>query len=238
MQENKEVIKLQAITKSYGTNTVLNNINLQVKQGELIIIRGKSGVGKSTLLKILGFLETPDSGSVKLFGKDITQLNDSQRSDLRLKNIGFVFQAFNLLPSLTVQENIELPLALASVKKNQRTQRITELLNYFQLEHLSQRFPENLSGGEKQRIAIIRALANNPKIIVADEPTSSIDDENTQLLMNLLNNINKNQQVTIIMTTTDLYEKYPTNKDFLLKDAQLQQTPPQEIASSKIVTAK
>ena len=228
MLSDNYIVELSDVHKSFGPTNVLKGINLTVKQGDFICIRGKSGVGKSTLIKILGFLETPDAGTVKLFGKDITKLNDSQRSELRLKNIGFAFQFFNLLPTLTVQENIELPLALASVKKNQRQQRITELLNYFQLEHLAERFPENLSGGEKQRIAIIRALANNPKILIADEPTSSIDDENTELLMNLLTNINKTENLTVIMTTTDLYEQYPTTKDFLLKDAQLQRTQPKK----------
>jgi putative ABC transport system ATP-binding protein len=218
-------IELSDVHKSFGPTNVLKGINLQIKQGDFICIRGKSGVGKSTLIKILGFLESPDGGIVKLFGKDITKLNDAQRSELRLKNIGFAFQFFNLLPTLTVQENIELPLALASVKKSQRQQRIMELLNYFHLEHLAPRFPENLSGGEKQRIAIIRALANNPKILIADEPTSSIDDENAELLMNLLTSINKNQNLTVIMTTTDLYEKYPVSQDLLLKDAKLQPTP-------------
>ena len=228
MLSDNYIVELSDVHKSFGSTNVLKGINLKVKQGDFICIRGKSGVGKSTLIKILGFLETPDAGTIKLFGKDITKLNDSQRSELRLKNIGFAFQFFNLLPTLTVQENIELPLALASVKKNQRQQRITELLNYFQLEHLAERFPENLSGGEKQRIAIIRALANNPKILIADEPTSSIDDENTELLMNLLTNINKTESLTVIMTTTNLYEQYPTTNDFLLKDAQLQQTPPKK----------
>jgi putative ABC transport system ATP-binding protein len=233
MQDDNYVIELNAVTKSFGQNTVLNNINLKVSPGEFIIIRGKSGVGKSTLLKILGFLETPDTGSIRLFGKDVTKMNDNQLSELRLKNIGFVFQFFNLLPSLTVQENIELPLSLAGVKKDQRKQRVTELLNYFQLERLAERFPDNLSGGEKQRIAIIRALSNNPKMIIADEPTSSIDDENIDLLMSLFSNIAKNQGVTVVMTTTDLYENYSAaTSDYLLKDGQLKQNCNEHVIST------
>jgi ABC-type lipoprotein export system ATPase subunit len=169
----------------------------------------------------LAFLEAPDKGCVKLFGKEVSKLDDTQRSNLRLKNVGIVFQFFNLLPSLTVQENIELPLVLASVKKAERKQRTAELVNYFGLQQLTERYPDNLSGGEKQRIAIIRALANKPKIILADEPTSSIDDENEQLLTNLLNDINKNQNVTIIMTTTNLCDKLPSATNYLLKDAKL-----------------
>ncbi|MEM2045831.1 MAG: ATP-binding cassette domain-containing protein, partial [Candidatus Bathyarchaeia archaeon] len=135
--------------------------------------------------------------------------------------IGFIFQFFNLIPTLTVLENIELPLALAGVKKQERIKRAQELLQYFELSNLAQRFPETLSGGEKQRIAVIRALINNPKIILADEPTSSIDEENSNLLINLLKKINTEKNVTILLTTTDLYEKLPTTRDYILKDGRL-----------------
>jgi putative ABC transport system ATP-binding protein len=200
---------------------VLKDVNLNVKEGDFVSIRGKSGVGKTTLLKIIGLLEAPDKGEVKILGRAASSLSDDEKSDLRLHNIGFVFQFFNLIPSLTVLENIELPLALAGVGKQERRRRIRELLQHFGLTSLADRFPETLSGGERQRIAIIRALANSPKIILADEPTSSIDEENTQLVMELLNKINRERKVTIILTTTDLYEKLPTNRDYLLRDYQL-----------------
>jgi putative ABC transport system ATP-binding protein len=215
------LIELSGIYKRYGAIEVLKNINLTVKEGDFISIRGKSGVGKTTLLKIIGLLEIPDKGEVKLLGRKVNGLSDDEKSELRLHQIGFVFQFFNLIPSLTVLENIELPLALAGIDKHKRRQRVHELLEYFGLTSLEERFPETLSGGERQRIAIIRALVNNPKIILADEPTSSIDDENSQLLMDLLNKINKEKKVTIIMTTTDLYEKLPTNRDFILKDGHI-----------------
>jgi putative ABC transport system ATP-binding protein len=215
------LIELSGIYKRYGAIEVLKNINLTVKEGDFISIRGKSGVGKTTLLKIIGLLEMPDKGEVKLLGRKVNGLSDDEKSELRLHKIGFVFQFFNLIPSLTVLENIELPLALAGIDKHKRRQRAHELLEYFGLTSLEGRFPETLSGGERQRIAIIRALVNNPKIILADEPTSSIDDENSQLLMDLLNKINKERKVTIIMTTTDLYEKLPTNRDFILKDGHI-----------------
>ena len=215
------LIELSNICKRYGTIEVLKNINLTVKKGDFISIRGKSGVGKTTLLKIIGLLETPDKGEVKLLGRNVNGLSDDEKSELRLHYIGFVFQFFNLIPSLTVLENIELPLALAGIDKHKRRKRARELLEYFGLISLEERFPETLSGGERQRIAIIRALVNNPKIILADEPTSSIDDENSQLVMDLLSKINKERKVTIIMTTTDLYEKLPTNRDFILKEGHL-----------------
>lgn len=215
------LIELSNVWKRYGITEVLKNINLKVEEGEFIAVRGKSGVGKTTLLKIIGFLEQPDKGEVKLFGKPINNLNDNEKSELRLHNIGFIFQFFNLIPSLTVLENIELPLALAGMKKQQRRKKAYELLEYFDLTNLANRFPETLSGGERQRIAIIRALANNPKLILADEPTSSLDNENSELLIRLLTKINREKRVTIILTTTDLYEKLPTTKDYILKDGYL-----------------
>ena len=211
------MIELLNISKRYGTTQVLRDINLAVKEGEFISIRGKSGVGKTTLLKIVGLLEMPDKGEVKLFGRAVNGLSDDEKSELRLHHIGFVFQFFNLIPSLTVLENIELPLALAGIDKYERRQRVNELLEYFGLTSLAERFPDTLSGGERQRIAVIRALANSPKLILADEPTSSLDDENSQLLMELLEKINREKRVTIILTTTDLYERLPTDRDFVLK---------------------
>ncbi len=215
------MIELLNISKRYGATQVLRGVNLAVRQGEFISIRGKSGVGKTTLLKIVGLLETPDEGEVKLLGRTVNGLGDDGKSELRLHHIGFVFQFFNLIPTLTVLENIELPLALAGIGKHERRRRACELLEYFGLTGLAERFPETLSGGERQRIAIIRAIANSPKIILADEPASSLDDENSKLLMELLKKINRERKVTILMTTTDLYEALPTNRDFMLKDGRL-----------------
>jgi len=220
----RKMIELDNVWKSYSTSEVLKGLNLIANERDFISIRGKSGVGKSTLLRIIGLLESPDKGSVKLFGKSVTRLDDEKKSSLRLHSMGFIFQFFNLIPSLTVLENIELPLALAGVKKIERKRRAMELLNHFDLANLADRFPPTLSGGEKQRTAIIRALTNNPKIILADEPTSSLDDENSALLMELLSQINKERSTTIVLTTTDLYEKLPTNKNYVLKEGRLQET--------------
>jgi len=224
MQSEQSIIELIGVGKRYSATAVLKEIDFAINEGEFVSIRGKSGVGKTTLLKIIGFLEPPDEGEVKLLGKTVHKLNDGEKSNLRLNYIGFVFQFFNLIPSLTVLENIELPLALAAVGKSARRERAMELLHYFDLKSLAERFPESLSGGERQRVAVIRALANNPKIILADEPTSSIDDENSELLMNLLSSINREKKVTIILTTTDLYEKLPVNRDYLLKEGHLHKT--------------
>jgi ABC-type lipoprotein export system ATPase subunit len=219
------MIELENVWKRFGSTEILKGINLTVNEGDFVCIRGKSGVGKSSLLKIIGFLDTPDEGKVKVLGKEIHELSDGEKSKMRLNSVGFVFQFFNLIPSLTVLENIELPLALAAVKKSKRQQRALELVDYFGLTNLADRFPDSLSGGERQRIAVIRALSNNPKIILADEPTSSIDDENSAFLMNLLSNINREKKVTIILTTTDLYEPLPVNTNYMLKDGKLEKHP-------------
>lgn len=218
------MIKLSNIWKKYSAIDVLKGLSLTAKETDFISIRGKSGVGKSTLLRIIGLLEAPSEGNVKLFGKNVNGLNDDQKSALRLHSIGFIFQFFNLIPSLTVLENIELPLALAGTKKQERKKKALELLKYFDLASLAKRFPGTLSGGERQRIAIARAMTNNPKIILADEPASSLDDENSVLLMELLSQINKERDATIILTTTDLYEKLPTNKNYILKEGRLHKT--------------
>jgi len=218
------MIELDNVWKSYGTSDVLKNLNLVANENDFISIRGKSGVGKSTLLRIIGLLEPPSKGEVKLFGRRVNGVSDEQKSDLRLHSIGFIFQFFNLIPSLTVLENLELPLALAGVKKQERKKKASELLHYFDLTNFAGRFPASLSGGERQRIAILRALTNNPKIILADEPTSSLDDENSNLLMKLLSQINRERSATIILTTTDLYEKLSTTRDYLLKDGHLHET--------------
>jgi len=217
------LIELSNVWKKYGATEILRDLNLRVKEGEFVSIRGKSGTGKTTLLKIIGLLEPSDEGKVRLFGKTVNGLSDDEKSNVRLHHIGFVFQFFNLIPSLTVMENIELPLALSGITKQERKQKARHLLKYFDLINLAERFPETLSGGERQRIAIIRALANNPKIILADEPTSSIDNENSNLLLNLLNLINRENKVTIILTTTDLHEGLPTGRDYMLKDGRLEE---------------
>jgi putative ABC transport system ATP-binding protein len=223
MQKDEFLVELINVHKSYGLTEVLKGVNLTIKQGDFVSIRGKSGVGKTSLFKIMGLLDSPNLGTVNIFGKDASKLNDDQKTDLRLKQMGLVFQFFNLLPSLTVLENIELPMALVGTKKRQRRERANELLKFFDITKLAERYPENLSGGERQRIAIIRALVNYPAMLLADEPTSSLDDENSALLIDLLNKIRKEQKVAILLTSTDLYEKLPTTKDYMLREGQIRQ---------------
>ncbi len=218
---HKKIIELIEVSKTYGSAIVLKDVNLHVQAGEFISIRGKSGVGKTNLFKIMGLLASPSSGSVRLFGKNVASLKEAEKADLRLNRLGLIFQFFNLLPSLTVLENIELPMALAGLNKRDRRERGLELLRYFGLEHLAERSPEGLSGGEKQRVAVIRALVNEPAILLADEPTSSLDDENSALLIDLLGKVSVERGVAVVMTTTDLYDRFPTCKDFVLREGRL-----------------
>jgi putative ABC transport system ATP-binding protein len=222
MQNKEKVIELNRISKAYGSAVVLDGVDLTVTQGEFVVIRGKSGVGKTSLFKILGMLNKPDIGTVRLFGKNIQALKDAEKADLRLRQLGLVFQFFNLLPTLTVLENVELPMALAGVKKPVQRARALELLGYFGLEGFAERFPEGLSGGERQRVALIRALVNSPRLLLADEPTSSLDDENVKLVMDMLCRINADGKVAVVVTTTDLYEPFPASSDYVLRRGRLE----------------
>ncbi len=221
-EEAVKAVKLMNVWKAYNEGEfVLKGVNLEVEVGSFISIRGKSGVGKSTLLRIIGLMDQPTRGKVFILGRDSSRMDDEEASRIRLNHIGFVFQFFNLIPSLTVLENIELPMALAGVDKDSRRKRAIGLLERFELERLADRFPNQLSGGEQQRIAVLRALANNPDIILADEPTASLDEENSQLLIDLFKEINREYLVTIILTTVSHEEKLPTNRDYILKNGKI-----------------
>ncbi|MEM1915468.1 MAG: ABC transporter ATP-binding protein [Candidatus Nezhaarchaeales archaeon] len=215
------LMELLNISKSYGQVKVLRSVTLKIRRGDFILIRGKSGAGKTTLLKIMGLMERPDSGELLISGRNVSGLSDEEMSRIRLHDIGFVFQFFNLIPSLTVLENLELPLALAGVGRDERKRRALQLLDYFELRGLANRFPATLSGGERQRVAIARALINNPKIVLADEPTSSLDEENSMLVIDLLTKVNEERGLAIVMTTTDLHENVPANRDYVLKNGLL-----------------
>ncbi|MEM2373476.1 MAG: ABC transporter ATP-binding protein [Thermoproteota archaeon] len=217
-----KAIKLMDVWKAYNPNDpVLKGVNLEVEVGSFISIRGRSGSGKSTLLRIIGLIDQPTRGKAIILGNDSSKMKCEEASQLRLKHIGFVFQSFNLIPSLTVFENIEIPLALAGVKKDARRRRVMELLESFEMLKFADRYPNQLSGGEQQRVAVLRALANNPDIILADEPTSSLDEENSELLIELFKRINKEELVTIIITTVSREEVLPTHHDYLLKNGKL-----------------
>ena len=196
------------LTKIYSddqssTFKALDAVSFEVSEPEILGISGPSGSGKTTLLSIIGLLEPPTTGKLMLFGKNTGTLDDSQLSQMRLHEIGMIFQEHNLLPALTVHENIELPLRLAKLPKNHRDDRIIELLEIVSLGGLGDRYPSQLSRGQRQRVAAVRAFANNPRIVLADEPTSDLDKENAHILLNYLNFLYKEKSTTIIFAATD-----------------------------------
>jgi putative ABC transport system ATP-binding protein len=199
-----EIIKLQNIEKSYqiaGSKVdVLKGINLEIEKGEFLALMGPSGSGKSTLLNIVGCLDRPTAGEFFLLGRDTSIIPDQELARIRREEIGFVFQTFNLIGRISVAKNVEMPMVLAEVPRERRRPRALELLKSVGLEHRSDYSPLNISGGEKQRAAIARALANNPPIIIADEPTGNLDLKSSQEVMGIINDLNRRGH-TIIMVT-------------------------------------
>ena len=178
----------------------LNQINLEIGQGEFVAIMGPSGCGKSTLLNILGTLDTPTSGKYFINEIEMTRMSESQLSNFRKKNIGFVFQSFNLIDELTVFENVELPLVYLNVRKSERRRKVMEVLEQMNMAHRAGHFPQQLSGGQQQRVAIARAIVTDCPLILADEPTGNLDSTNGIEVMSLLQKLNE-QGTTIIMVT-------------------------------------
>ena len=194
-------IELVNIQKNYGTHIVLSNCDLSVRNGEFIVVVGRSGSGKSTLLNLIGGLERPTDGVIKVSGNSLTNLNEEELSRLRRQKLGFVFQFFNLIPTLTALENIRLPMALNRINKKETIERALSLLEEFGLSGFDQRFPEELSGGEHQRVALARALAHKPDIILADEPTGNLDLDTANEVLELLNRTCRQRGTTLIMAT-------------------------------------
>jgi len=178
----------------------MDRISLAVQPGEYLSIMGPSGSGKSTLLNTLGLLDTPDSGAYLLQGQDVTSLNDAQLAAVRSRTIGFIFQFFHLIPRLTAQQNIELPLLLAGVSRRERTERSTPLIEAFGLADRSRHRPDELSGGQRQRTAIARAVINKPAVLLADEPTGNLDRHSGADIIELLEGLNKGGQTLVIVT--------------------------------------
>jgi putative ABC transport system ATP-binding protein len=183
-----------------GPVVAVRDVTLQINEGDHIAIRGPSGCGKSTLLHMLGCVDAPTSGSLLFAGQDISRLSDAKRSLLRLKQIGFVFQRFFLLPMLTARENVELPLSEAGAGKSERRKRASELLEYVGLSARADHRPSQLSGGEMQRVAIARALANRPQLLLADEPTGELDVSTGEQIAMLLDRVNADGTALVIVT--------------------------------------
>ena len=201
------MIKLENVHKIYKLGkakvVALRGINLKIESGDYISIMGPSGSGKSTLMNIIGGLDRPTKGRVYIDGRDISRLSDRELAKIRLKKIGFVFQQFNLIPTLTALENVALPMWFAGVNRRKRIKRAKELLRMVGLEGREHHKPKELSGGEQQRVAIARALANNPEVILADEPTGNLDTKTGRKIIEILEKLNKEEGKTLVIVTHD-----------------------------------
>lgn len=219
------MIELKNVSKVYelGGEKIyaLNGVNLVVKDGDFIAITGPSGSGKSTLANIIGGLDTPDKGEVLIDAHDITRLSDKELSKYRNKKIGFIFQSFNLQPTLTALENVMIPMILAKVSMAERKKRAAECLKVVGLNDRMKHRPNQLSGGQRQRVCIARALANNPSMIIADEPTGNLDSVKGAEIVSLLKKLNKNSHITLIVITHDAAVAKQAGTVLAIKDGKI-----------------
>lgn len=215
------MIKIEELTKIFRTEavetTALNGVSLEVKEGEFVAIMGPSGCGKSTLLSILGLLDNPTSGNYYLDGEEVGHLKERARTNYRKGRIGFVFQSFNLIDELTVEENVDLQLKYLDVPKAERKERVLEILRKVSLSQRAKHYPQQLSGGQQQRVAIARAVVGRPKLILADEPTGNLDSKNGEEVMALLNQLNA-EGTTIVMVTHSQHDATYANRVINLLD--------------------
>jgi putative ABC transport system ATP-binding protein len=218
------MIKLENIKKVFRTPEVetwaLREVNLEVKEGEFVAIMGPSGCGKSTLLNILGLIDNPTDGTFTFQGREVGGLGENERTDIRKGMIGFVFQNFNLIDDLNVEENIELPLLYMGISPKERKERVERAMEQMQMSHRRRHLPCQLSGGQQQRVAIARAIVSNPGIILADEPTGNLDSTNSREVMDLLQHLHA-QGTTIIMVTHSLHDASYADRIVSLYDGQV-----------------
>ena len=194
-------IRLIGVSKAYGAHVVLERCDLSIRPGEFVVVVGRSGSGKSTLLNLIGGLDRPTRGTVELLGQSLAAMSEDELSRVRCRRLGFVFQFFNLIPTLNVAENVRLPMALNGVSKDDGVRHARALLAEFGLAGCGSRFPEELSGGEQQRVAIARALAHKPDIVLADEPTGNLDLETAREVLALLEQTCRRHHATLVMAT-------------------------------------
>jgi len=209
------------LSKKYGDLEVVKNVSLAIDTGEFVCLVGKSGCGKTTLLSLLSGLEKPTKGHVVLNGKEIDGASEDELALFRRENVGFIFQSFNLIPTLSAWENVALPLFPLKMTNEERRKRATELLNKMELGHRIEHLPSALSGGEKQRVAIARALINNPKIIFADEPTGNLDSSTGEAIMDILNRLHRDEGVAILMVTHEVELAKAANRFIRMKDGEV-----------------
>lgn len=218
------MIKVENLSKSFRTEEVetvaLDKVSFEVKNEEFVAIMGPSGCGKSTLLNILGLLDNPTGGKYWLGDREVENLKEKERTDVRKGEIGFVFQSFNLIDELSVEENIELPLTYLGVSRAERKKRVQEIMKRMAISHRAKHFPHQLSGGQQQRVAIARAVVFNPKMILADEPTGNLDSKNGAEVMRLLTELNQ-EGTTIVMVTHNEHDARMAHRIIRLFDGHI-----------------
>ena len=218
------MIKIEKLTKVFRTEnvetTALNGVSLEVKAGEFVAIMGPSGCGKSTLLSILGLLDNADEGRYYLDGKEVGHLKEKERTQYRKGRIGFVFQSFNLIDELTVEENVELQLKYLKVSRVERKKRVEEILRKMNLSQRATHYPQQISGGQQQRVAIARAVVEKPQLILADEPTGNLDSQNGHDVMELLSRLN-DEGTTIVMVTHSQHDAAYAHRVIHLLDGEI-----------------
>jgi lipoprotein-releasing system ATP-binding protein len=216
------MIVAQNINKFYGTLQVLKNVSLQINKAEVVAIVGASGAGKTTLLQLIGTLDKPSDGKISINNTDVAALSDKKLSAFRNKNIGFVFQFHHLLPEFTAIENVYLPALIAGVSKKEATQKASELLNLLGVSHRIDHKPNELSGGEQQRVAVARALINDPAVILADEPSGNLDTNNAHELHKLFFTLREKLQQTFVIVTHNKDLADMSDRQLLMKDGIMQ----------------
>lgn len=232
------MIDIKNITKSFGSLQVLKGINLHINKGEVVSIVGPSGAGKTTLLQIIGTLDSPDSGDITIDGIDVRKLNQKKLADFRNKHIGFVFQFHQLLPEFSAIENIMIPAFIAGMSKSEAKKRAMELLDFMGLADRAKHKPNELSGGEKQRVAVARALVNNPSVILADEPSGSLDSQNKAELHQLFFDLRDKMGQTFAIVTHDETLASITDRTIRMEDGRLAQEPQPQDAPSEDMSSQ
>ena len=235
--DNADIVQVENVWKVYDTGAVkveaLRGLNMTVKRGEMIAVMGPSGCGKTTLLNCVSGLDDLSKGRVLVEGQDLAKLSDDRKSEFRARRMGFIFQAYNLLPVLSAQENVELPLLLAGVPEREARVQAVEALKMVGLEEWKSHKPSELSGGQEQRVTIARALVNKPAIVWADEPTGNLDSENSQEIIKLLRNLNKEYGLTLVLVSHDPSIAQQTDRIVHMRNGQIErEAKPAQIAPS------